>query len=129
MKKEIADRWTAALRSGEYLQGTRCLCLIDKDTGNKLYCCLGVLCDLHAKETNQSWETDDNNMTGNPRVLAYQNAAKLLPGVVSAWADMKTCRKYGMPMVKDTYLMVLNDVERLTFNEIADLIEQHWETI
>lgn len=43
MNKEIKDQWVAALRSGEYEQGTGAL-------NNKgKYCCLGVLSDLAIK--------------------------------------------------------------------------------
>jgi hypothetical protein len=41
MKPEIRDRWTAALRSGEYEQGRRRL-----RTNGDRFCCLGVLCDV-----------------------------------------------------------------------------------
>ena len=40
MKKEIAERWVSALRSGEYKQGKLYL---KSENG---YCCLGVLCDI-----------------------------------------------------------------------------------
>lgn len=49
MKKEIADRWVAALESGEYKQGQRRLRCNDE------YCSLGVLCDLYSKETGIEW--------------------------------------------------------------------------
>ena len=41
MNPEIKDRWVAALRSGEYKQGTGRLRRV-----NDTFCCLGVLCDL-----------------------------------------------------------------------------------
>jgi hypothetical protein len=44
MKPEIAKKWIAALRSGKYMQTTGRL----RD-GNS-FCCLGVLCNLHAQE-------------------------------------------------------------------------------
>ena len=52
MKPEIKQKWINALRSGEYEQGRKSL----RDR-NK-YCCLGVLCDLHAKETGNKWVED-----------------------------------------------------------------------
>lgn len=39
MKRELRDKWVAALRSGEYKQGRGAL---QDTTGG--YCCLGVLC-------------------------------------------------------------------------------------
>jgi hypothetical protein len=44
MNPEIKARWTAALRSGEYPQGTNYLRSEDG------FCCLGVLCDLAVKD-------------------------------------------------------------------------------
>lgn len=44
MNQEIKKRWVAALRSGDYKQGTGAL----RNADNK-FCCLGVLCDLHSK--------------------------------------------------------------------------------
>lgn len=40
MKREIRDRWTAALRSGEYEQGVGSF----EEDGK--HCALGVLCDV-----------------------------------------------------------------------------------
>lgn len=40
MKKEIADKWVEALRSGEYNQGRGYLRVENE------YCCLGVLCEI-----------------------------------------------------------------------------------
>lgn len=41
---EVKQKWVAALRSGDYLQGTQYLRTEHK--GPPRYCCLGVLCDL-----------------------------------------------------------------------------------
>jgi hypothetical protein len=48
MKREIRDRWTAALRSGEYEQGRSTL----RDREDR-YCCLGVLCDVLGQDVPQ----------------------------------------------------------------------------
>lgn len=40
MKKELKERWVAALRSGEYKQTREYLC------DEQGWCCLGVLCNL-----------------------------------------------------------------------------------
>lgn len=52
MKKVVADKWVAALRSGEYDQGIGRL-----RSHNDTYCRLGVLCDIsqhHELETDVS---------------------------------------------------------------------------
>jgi hypothetical protein len=50
MKTEIADKWIAALLSGEYQQTTGKLY---DGTG---YCCLGVLCKILGEEFTQSYD-------------------------------------------------------------------------
>lgn len=45
MRPDVKAKWITALRSGEYRQGRGSL------REHDAYCCLGVLCDLHAKET------------------------------------------------------------------------------
>lgn len=44
MKKEIAEKWTKALRSGKYKQGTGELRAYITDEVQ--FCCLGVLCEI-----------------------------------------------------------------------------------
>lgn len=44
MKRELRDKWVAALRSGEYEQGKDGL--LAKEFGRYVYCCLGVLQDV-----------------------------------------------------------------------------------
>lgn len=57
MKKEVAELWVKALRSGKYKQGRSALCTVVADPENpknktKSYCCLGVLADIASKSTN-----------------------------------------------------------------------------
>ena len=47
--KEVLELWVKALESGEYKQGHQ---LLNKDNE---FCCLGVLCDLAAKDGGQQW--------------------------------------------------------------------------
>lgn len=120
MNAQIKAEWIAALRSGEYPQDKG---MLHGDIG---YCCLGVLCDLHAKSTGGTWGDDYT-------YLGEQNG---LPIEVQKWAGLDRT----FPLVGDQSLAVLNDgvegwdeeeecdVEyepSLPFTEIADLIEQH----
>lgn len=106
MNAEIKQRWVAALRSGEYKQGTGILHRDDK------YCCLGVLCDLHAKETDGEWTTYDD------WTYSYLNSVGLLPRTVCAWSGID----YELP--NENELIALNDTKGKDFNEIADFIEE-----
>ncbi len=46
MNKELLKRWVAALRSGEYTQGTGKLRMFDPVAECTRYCCLGVLREI-----------------------------------------------------------------------------------
>ncbi len=122
MNPEIKERWLKALRSGEYKQARKQLRFHDH------YCCLGVLCDLHSKETGTQWHRGSYpHKTGDPdltyHTITYMKMEGLLPEEVSAWAgisdsDPKISR--GEQSVK---LSKLND-DGASFTEIAELIEE-----
>jgi hypothetical protein len=107
MNQEIKAKWLSALRSGEYQQGKQALKLYKK------FCCLGVLCDIHSKETKNKWVENI--------YLDHQGA---LPQDVIIWAGLKFSDPslyYGkFKSIKS--LSDLNDSGK-TFLQIADLIE------
>ena len=111
MNPIIKAAWIAALRSGEYQQGKCALrwsaCL---DQPAK-YCCLGVLCDLHAKATGGTWEQN-----------RYLGQSMILPEEVLHWAGLTSLgKRVYLPDVPD--LASMND-RGSTFKTIADLLEQ-----
>lgn len=114
MNQEIKQKWLAALRSGEYKQGRGCL------KRDNRYCCLGVLCDLYAKEKGLEWE----GSTIIPSESSYY-----LPRTVSIWAGIENGvdNWNGNPVVEyrksEKSLAALND-DKLDFNKIADVIEK-----
>jgi len=112
MNPQIKQKWVDALRSGEYQQTKGRL---HDENG---FCCLGVLCDLYIKENQLEWEpsTHYNN------AYMFQDMAKILPISVMVWVGVGE----GNPPVNDgdSSLAELND-QGSTFNEIADLIENH----
>lgn len=109
MNPEVKAKWVAALRSGEYKQGREQL-----KYGNE-FCCLGVLCDLYAKE--HEVEFDDG-------LADY--GSELPSDTVCEWAGLP---KNNPEVQVDGYLhevSVHNDgtvVEGKTFAQIADAIE------
>jgi hypothetical protein len=109
MKPEIKEKWIAALRSGKYKQGAGSLRKID------LFCCLGVLCDIYAKENQISWKKDREN-----DVFRLLTSYAILPVEVEIWADINGQN----PIIGESNLADLNDIGK-TFKEIADLIEIH----
>lgn len=128
MNKEVKDKWVAALRSKKYKQAKETL--TDLEGG---FCCLGVLCDISGmSEWNEKGE--------------YLDDDALLPKEVRMWADMQSCTgSIPIPVTKNilqwldnheeeietefTDLVGMNDSGHFTFNEIADVIEEHWESL
>ena len=107
MKPEVKQAWVEALRSGEYNQGKGLLRHPVRDN----YCCLGVLCDLHAKETGDVWEDG----------FKYKFESMILPQEVRDWAGLSSSN----PEAGDTSLAYANDNGGKDFNAIANLIEKH----
>jgi len=114
MKKSIMTKWTQALRSGDYKQGTGHL-----HSENK-FCCLGVLCDIS--------NLDDWRVEEGSAYLRYgsNNAFGILPSKVEDWAGMKS--QEGIIKSKETNLYTLNDGGK-TFEEIADIIETNYKEL
>lgn len=108
MNQEIKARWVTALRSGEYKQG---IGMLRRENGD--FCCLGVLCDLHSKETGNEWYTE--------KLFSYfyylQNK-KVLPVKVQEWSGVDA------PWQQHT-LFDLNDRALDTFPVIAEWIDQN----
>ena len=130
MKKEIANIWVKALRSGKYKQGVCAL-----HTSDNKYCCLGVLCDLYDKDRKA--KKKKSIKISNPRYnnnkgkycYRYDNEYDFLPSNVRRWAGMKS-KKGSLEIDGDFFdLAVLNDGESyhgpMTFKEIAKIIETY----
>ena len=105
MNPQVKAKWVAALRSGEYKQGRRQL-----RTKNNRFCCLGVLCNIHAQE--------------HPRIAAEQKSPTLymgvcgtLPAEVVEWAVM--------PAYIEGQLVDMNDLSKMNFKQIADWVEKN----
>ena len=116
MKKQIADKWVKALRSGDYEQTHGIL----NEPGYG-FCCLGVLCDLYPDaEWDTEWE--EVSFLGQP----YE-----LPDEVMAWAGMET--KQGNIDSKDIVLTDLNDgtsgEKPHSFKQIANTIEKYYKEL
>lgn len=101
--------WIEALTSGEYEQGRNALRKGDA------YCCLGVLCDLHRKESRRRWRLGHH-------WFKYGGEPTGLPEFVTDWAGLPA-RPYPV-LANGSNLADLND-KGTPFPEIAKLIEQH----
>lgn len=139
LRKSVKTKWLKALRSGEYKQARSTLRKDTYDDNGHSYCCLGVLCDIHRKTQKKAkfkWNDDFNTYLG-------ENG--LLPEPVSRWAfglkgkitkaklaqlgylDESSCL-LGMAdpkMPNGKTLVELNDRAKLSFKQIANVIEKH----
>lgn len=114
MKRSIARKWIKALESGEYKQ-----CKGQLRKGDS-FCCLGVLCNLHAQEHPDvaAEQRYKNSYMGNVGVL---------PDAVMAWAGaMDDCGFMGSGVPT---LAMLNDTEGFSFPEIAKVVRKEWKTL
>jgi hypothetical protein len=132
MNKRVKKQWLKALRSRKYKQGRGRL--LDKK--GKM-CCLGVLTDLYirskeGKESNARWDDE-----GHFRSRQCQAEELNLPGVVADWAGLGTTA----PVLRQREIVAharivghfdtnncaqaINDDERLSFGQIARLIERN----
>lgn len=118
MNPEVKRIWLEALRGGEYGQARRRL----RASAN-MYCCLGLLCELH-RQTAAGGRWIDGRYLGSDRTL---------PPEVVDWAELKDDNP-DIPHLQGqgkATLAEFNDgrldsnIRPHTFAEIADLIEQY----
>ena len=123
MKADIKAKWVAALRSGQYEQAEG---VLRNDEG---YCCLGVLCDLYAKETGMDWWDGGGEyaMHGNNNTLPIEvRAWAKLADEFGSYVEIETDEDGAThpPYRTDVSLTELNDTWNYDFKQIADVIEQ-----
>jgi hypothetical protein len=118
LRPRIKAKWIAALRSGDYKQ-----CRGQLRTRRNEFCCLGVLCNLHAQEHPEIAAKQE-------RVEYYIGAEALPPVDVMTWAFKDYVSGWGSCSAKveipqlATNLAKLNDRGK-TFKQIANLIEDY----
>ena len=135
MNQEIKTKWINALRSGDYEQGQGAL----KNTDGQ-YCCLGVLCDLYDKHRMEEfgaescWAVDTVMLNEYISVLGHPTEVGVPSNVVVDWAGLPHNNPDSLVDLEDEVweekyqyelpIAELNDDHGLTFNELADLIEE-----
>lgn len=109
LKPEVKTLWVKALRSGEYEQGRGRL----RSSDNK-FCCLGVLCNLHA-QAHPEFAAKQTNPTN------YDGRESYLSVSVMEWA-FKPDR---LTRIENTYISLANMNDRgASFKTIAKFIEE-----
>lgn len=128
MNQEAKTAWLNALRSGDYKQATGKLCKINPEDGSvEGWCCLGVLTDVAIKLNAVELEV---NAPAKAVYRTYKSPAELdfsaayLPKSVEVWADLENFDPRVTSQGKEQSLSYLNDARHLSFNEIADLVEE-----
>ncbi len=126
MNPEVKAEWIEALRSGEYKKGMGRL--RGADSPNDYYCCLGVLCELAVKagviEPVERGGIYDSYRYGEEGELS------LLPKAVQEWAGVTDVGDLPEPVTHDKssedvrYLTTFNDILSVTFNDVAEVIEE-----
>lgn len=105
-KKQVYKHWIAALRSGKYQQGRAAL-KRENEFNFASFCCLGVLCDLAAKDGGEQWH---GKYYGNSGGLWAFPPDTMVEFMVSDSEKFRT-------------LAHMNDQGK-TFDQIADYIER-----
>jgi len=128
MKPEIAKIWTEALRSGKYEQTRSVL----KSVDNK-FCCLGVLCELAVEKgiIAPSKITEPNSY-----YVYEDDSYGVLPTEVQEWAGMINSNGWyadkkasNGEVIGSLALYKHNDVDKMNFDQIADIIEANVEKL
>lgn len=135
MKEVVARQWITALRSDEYQQCTGQL----RDTnGANGYCCLGVLTDLYVKSegTGDSGEWTEGGTFVYTDDAGYERSEGFsVPNPVMAWAGLRTSDPVTTGNdpysgeCESKYATALNDDELWSFHQIAEWVEDNWETL
>lgn len=123
MNADVKAKWLAALRSGDYRQGTDRL-----NYGNATYCCLGVLCEIAVAER----ATEPATRVGDGSTMMYGWSSTTPPEAVMAWAGIDDERRFpalntGTPLewTAQNVLIEMNDGQGASFEQIADWVEEN----
>jgi len=124
MKKKIATKWIEALRSGKYKKTTGCLKRVENHEQEK-FCALGVLCDIYQKESEEPLAENKRTPTAKKTKVSIDGEFNRLPIKVRNWAGLGD----SVARVQAMYstIELLNDDQKLSFKEIADIIEKNFE--
>lgn len=118
MNKRIKKKWLKALRSGEYQQVQNELRKIDNNGNTIGFCCLGVLCNIHAQK-------HPNVALGEKDPSRYLGMGGTLPTIVQDWAGLSDGEGGNVVYKGRAYSLVdLNDILKLSFKKIANIVEK-----
>lgn len=117
MKKDVMEQWVSLLRSGEFRQTTTYL---ENRQGN---CCLGVLCNLALV----NGICDNTLLDDELQINFFDENSGGLPNSVMEWSGIQNVLAYISSLGRS--LATLNDMDKLDFNQIADIIEKYYKEL
>ena len=132
MNKTNKQKWIRALRSGKYkqTQGTLQGEIIAEDedgyenpTDEIGFCCLGVLLDVQ-KTLGGRWEYDEYIFPVKPDDVDSEYCDSFEDRLENELSSI-ALDKLGIPNPIHATLIRMNDVEKKSFTEIADYIEEN----
>lgn len=119
LERNFKRRWVAALRSGKYKQTIWLLF----DSENNGFCCLGVMCALRGAKL------DELDQVGLPGELPNFNELFNIDSEHTEFFSEAGGRAWQVPYCGEmVYLSELNDDQRLSFKQIANIIERSVDT-
>lgn len=124
MKKEIAEKWVATLRSGEIQQTTGAL---GKADGKR--CCLGVLCDIAVEDGVIGEPEEYGEWEEYGQWMNYAGEGNVLPKAVQVWAGMRTPNGMYEETADGVCLLSQDNDAGNTFTQIAYTIEKYAEEL
>jgi len=117
MNPEVKARWVKALRSGEYGQTKEVL----KDTGG--FCCLGVLCDVFAKEDGRrEWRVSELSSMADGEFGLHTRDKGMPSALIGIWSGLDFSTRVEID--GDWKTLWQHNDDGSTFAEIADAIEK-----
>lgn len=134
MNPQIKAKWIADLRSGKYQQTQEYLKRLT-DNG-PAYCCLGILCEVTLGYEFDSTPSDDGICTLTIDTPYGRESDDMLPpktvqdeaGLTgqnpTITLDYDDMRKF-MVDIQGVNIAYLNDMGKLSFSQIADIIEKY----
>ena len=112
MDEKAKQMRVEALRGGEYRQTKFSL------KRNGCYCVMGVLCELHRLSHDGIWES------GRKGERWYLHSLSEIPTDVMEWAGLSSRSPRVTYKGEPTDLVTLNDMESLSFPQLAQVIEE-----
>lgn len=130
-RRQLVQDWIIALRSGLYTQTTEVLrrSIIEEGTCKVGHCCLGVLCELVVHNgliPEAKWD-GDCFVTPNPDFDEENDEDDFFGRLLTDESELPVLVRRLIPELKcmeESELINMNDDQRLTFEQIANYLEQ-----